>query len=336
MIKILVTGVAGFIGFHAAQKLLALGFQVVGIDNLNTYYDIQLKIDRLKELGISRNSEDFIRQVETQSGKHPSFSFLQQDIVHREQMFSLFEKHKFDVVIHLAAQAGVRYSLEKPEEYIQANVVGFANVLEASRKHKVGKLLYASSSSVYGNKKEGPFKESDQVDEPYSMYAATKKSNELMAFTYSHLYQMDIIGLRFFTVYGPWGRPDMAAFLFTNAILNSKPIQVFNYGDLWRDFTFVDDIVKAIAALVNKESIKRRHEIFNIGNGHPVKLLDFISTLEGVLQTKANLKLMPMQDGDVHQTFASTAKLQSFIDFSPEVNIQEGLQRFADWYKSYY
>jgi len=336
MIKILVTGVAGFIGFHTAQKLLALGFQVIGIDNLNTYYDIQLKIDRLKELGISRNSEDFIRQVETQSVKHHSFSFIQQDIVHREQMFTLFEKHKFDVVIHLAAQAGVRYSLEKPEEYIQANVVGFANVLEASRKHKVGKLLYASSSSVYGNKKEGPFKESDQVDEPYSMYAATKKSNELMAFTYSHLYQMDIIGLRFFTVYGPWGRPDMAAFLFTNAILNSKPIQVFNYGDLWRDFTFVDDIVRAIAALVNKESIKSRHEIFNIGNGNPVKLLDFISTLEEVLQTKANLKLMSMQDGDVYQTFASTAKLQSFIDFSPEVNIQEGLQRFADWYKSYY
>ena len=336
MSKILVTGAAGFIGFHVSKKLIDLGFEVYGIDNLNAYYDVRLKLDRLKELGIDTQSELFMRQQEVKSGSNESFRFSQMDLVDEHRLDNLFLKEKFDAVINLAAQAGVRYSIENPKAYIQANVVGFMNILEACRSNQIKHLIYASSSSVYGNQQKVPFSEKDRVDHPISLYAATKKSNELMAHVYSHLYGLKTTGLRFFTVYGPWGRPDMAPFLFTKAILNETPIKVFNNGDLMRDFTYIEDIVKGIIEVLITDKIQENYNIYNIGNNTPVKLLDFIQAVEGACNKKAQLDFYPMQDGDVYQTFADIEDLKAVTGYIPKVKINEGIQEFVNWYKAYF
>ena len=336
MSKILVTGAAGFIGFHVSKKLIDLGFEVYGIDNLNAYYDVRLKLDRLKELGIDTQSELFMRQQEVKSGSNESFRFSQMDLVDEHRLDHLFLKEKFDAVINLAAQAGVRYSIENPKAYIQANVVGFMNILEACRSNQIKHLIYASSSSVYGNQQKVPFSEKDRVDHPISLYAATKKSNELMAHVYSHLYGLKTTGLRFFTVYGPWGRPDMAPFLFTKAILSETPIKVFNNGDLMRDFTYIDDIVKGIIEVLITDKIQENYNIYNIGNNTPVKLLDFIQAVEGACNKKAQLDFYPMQDGDVYQTFADIEDLKAVTGYIPKIKINEGIQEFVNWYKAYF
>ena len=336
MSKILVTGAAGFIGFHVSKKLIDLGFEVYGIDNLNAYYDVRLKLDRLKELGIDIQSELFMRQQEVKSGSNESFRFSQMDLVDEHRLDHLFLKEKFDAVINLAAQAGVRYSIENPKAYIQANVVGFMNILEACRSNQIKHLIYASSSSVYGNQQKVPFSEKDRVDHPISLYAATKKSNELMAHVYSHLYGLKTTGLRFFTVYGPWGRPDMAPFLFTKAILSETPIKVFNNGDLMRDFTYIEDIVKGIIEVLITDKIQENYNIYNIGNNTPVKLLDFIQAVEGACNKKAQLDFYPMQDGDVYQTFADIDDLKAVTGYIPKVKINEGIQEFVNWYKAYF
>ena len=336
MSKILVTGVAGFIGFHVSKKLIDLGFEVYGIDNLNAYYDVRLKLDRLKELGIDTQSELFMRQQEVKSGSNESFRFSQMDLVDEHRLDHLFLQEKFDAVINLAAQAGVRYSIENPKAYIQANVVGFMNILEACRSNQIKHLIYASSSSVYGNQQKVPFSEKDRVDHPISLYAATKKSNELMAHVYSHLYGLKTTGLRFFTVYGPWGRPDMAPFLFTKAILSETPIKVFNNGDLMRDFTYIEDIVKGIIEVLITDKIQENYNIYNIGNNTPVKLLDFIQAVEGACNKKAQLDFYPMQDGDVYQTFADIEDLKAVTGYIPKVKINEGIQEFVNWYKAYF
>lgn len=336
MSKILVTGAAGFIGFHVSKKLIDLGFEVYGIDNLNAYYDVRLKLDRLKELGIDTQSELFMRQQEVKSGSNENFRFSQMDLVDEHRLDHLFLKEKFDAVINLAAQAGVRYSIENPKAYIQANVVGFMNILEACRSNQIKHLIYASSSSVYGNQQKVPFSEKDRVDHPISLYAATKKSNELMAHVYSHLYGLKTTGLRFFTVYGPWGRPDMAPFLFTKAILSETPIKVFNNGDLMRDFTYIDDIVKGIIEVLITDKIQENYNIYNIGNNTPVKLLDFIQAVEGACNKKAQLDFYPMQDGDVYQTFADIEDLKAVTGYIPKVKINEGIQEFVNWYKAYF
>lgn len=336
MSKILVTGAAGFIGFHVSKKLIDLGFEVYGIDNLNAYYDVRLKLDRLKELGIDIQSELFMRQQEVKSGSNESFRFSQMDLVDEHRLDHLFLKEKFDAVINLAAQAGVRYSIENPKAYIQANVVGFMNILEACRSNQIKHLIYASSSSVYGNQQKVPFSEKDRVDHPISLYAATKKSNELMAHVYSHLYGLKTTGLRFFTVYGPWGRPDMAPFLFTKAILSETPIKVFNNGDLMRDFTYIDDIVKGIIEVLITDKIQENYNIYNIGNNTPVKLLDFIQAVELACNKKAQLDFYPMQDGDVYQTFADIEDLKAVTGYIPKVKINEGIQEFVNWYKAYF
>ncbi len=336
MSKILVTGAAGFIGFHVSKKLIDLGFEVYGIDNLNAYYDVRLKLDRLKELGIDIQSELFMRQQEVKSVSNEKFRFSQMDLVDEHRLDNLFLKEKFDAVINLAAQAGVRYSIENPKAYIQANVVGFMNILEACRSNQIKHLIYASSSSVYGNQQKVPFSEKDRVDHPISLYAATKKSNELMAHVYSHLYGLKTTGLRFFTVYGPWGRPDMAPFLFTKAILSETPIKVFNNGDLMRDFTYIEDIVKGIIEVLITDKIQENYNIYNIGNNTPVKLLDFIQAVEGACNKKAQLDFYPMQDGDVYQTFADLEDLKAVTGYIPKVKINEGIQEFVNWYKAYF
>lgn len=336
MSKILVTGAAGFIGFHVSKKLIDLGFEVYGIDNLNAYYDVRLKLDRLKELGIDIQSELFMRQQEVKSGSNEKFRFSQMDLVDEHRLDNLFLKEKFDAVINLAAQAGVRYSIENPKAYIQANVVGFMNILEACRSNQIKHLIYASSSSVYGNQQKVPFSEKDRVDHPISLYAATKKSNELMAHVYSHLYGLKTTGLRFFTVYGPWGRPDMAPFLFTKAILSETPIKVFNNGDLMRDFTYIEDIVKGIIEVLITDKIQENYNIYNIGNNTPVKLLDFIQAVELACNKKAQLDFYPMQDGDVYQTFADIEDLKAVTGYIPKVKINEGIQEFVNWYKAYF
>ena len=314
----------------------AKGYEVIGIDNLNNYYDVQLKLDRLINLGIRLESGTNLNQKPIQSKKFQKLSFLQVDITDYNSLYNLIKQERVDKILHLAAQAGVRYSIEKPNVYVESNILGFFNILEISRQFGIRHLVYASSSSVYGNRSKVPFSEDDRVDEPVSFYAATKKSNELMAYAYSHLYGFSCTGLRFFTVYGPWGRPDMAAFLFTKAILNGKPIDVYNHGELWRDFTFIDDIVEGILGVLNKELLESRAQIFNIGKSEPVKLLDFINTLEGVLNKQANLNMREMQDGDVHKTFASVSRLKDYINYEPSTDIVEGLTKFADWYNAYY
>lgn len=332
--KILITGTAGFIGFHVANILLKRGDTVIGIDSINDYYAVSLKLARLAEAGIEHPSS-----VLTQSAKYPNYFFQNIDISEDEALDLLFSEHHFDRVINLAAQAGVRYSLENPKAYITANVMGFMNILENCRHHEIKHLVYASSSSVYGNSDQVPFKETDNVDHPVSIYAATKKSNELMAHSYSHLYQLPTTGLRFFTVYGPWGRPDMAPMLFTKAISEGTPIKVFNKGDLSRDFTYIDDIVNGVIAVMDKipsASEKQPfYRLFNIGNATPVKLMDFIQTLESALGKVAVKEMYPMQDGDVKQTYADVSALKALCDYVPKTSLKEGIGEFVEWYQKY-
>jgi UDP-glucuronate 4-epimerase len=332
--SVLVTGAAGFIGFHVSRRLLADGIRVVGLDNLNDYYDVSLKKDRLGFLLKEKN-----------------FSFAELDLVDSDGMQKLFKENSFEQVINLAAQAGVRYSLENPKAYVDSNLSGFLNILEGCRHNQVGHLIYASSSSVYGLNTRMPFSVHDNVDHPLSLYAASKKANELMAHAYSHLYAMPVTGLRFFTVYGPWGRPDMALFLFTRAILAGEPIQVFNQGEMQRDFTYIDDIVEGIVRLLpqlpapnsdwngaspDPGTSPAPYRLYNIGNHSPVKLLDFIALIEKSLGRKAKKKMLPMQPGDVPATYADVADLQAAVGFSPKTPLETGIKEFVKWYREYY
>ena len=332
--KILVTGVAGFIGMHSARKLLDDGHEIMGIDNLNDYYDVTLKEDRLKTLEGYKN-----------------FKFLKLDIKDQKDVLDLFKKELPQRVLHLAAQAGVRYSIQNPYVYIDSNIQGFINILEGCRAIKTEHLVFASSSSVYGGNAKVPFSEHDNVDHPVSLYAATKKANELMAHTYSHLYHIPTTGLRFFTVYGPWGRPDMALFLFTKAILKDQPIDIFNHGKMIRDFTYVDDIVESLVRIIDKVATPNTsfdaknpdpatshapYRIFNIGNSQPTPLMDYIEAIESALDKKAIKNLIDMQPGDVPLTSADTSELGQWVNFKPNTSIKEGVKRFVDWYKNYY
>jgi UDP-glucuronate 4-epimerase len=332
--KILVTGAAGFIGMHTAARLLERGDEVVGIDNLNEYYDVRLKRDRLGQLE-----------------GHPGFRFIRAELAERGAMERLFGEERFARVIHLAAQAGVRYSLANPHAYVDSNLVGFANVLEGCRHGGVEHLVFASSSSVYGGNTRMPFSEHDNVDHPISLYAATKKSNELMAHVYSHLYALPTTGLRFFTVYGPWGRPDMALFLFTRAILSGRPIDVFNHGKMQRDFTYIDDIVEGVIRATDRvagadpefdpakpdpATSAAPYRIYNIGNHRPVALMAYVEALEAALGLRAEKNFLPMQPGDVPATYADTDALRAATGFAPSTPIEQGVARFVDWYRSYY
>jgi UDP-glucuronate 4-epimerase len=331
--NILVTGAAGFIGFHLTRRLIADGYHVIGIDNMNDYYDVQLKRDRLKLLE-----------------GYTQFDFYPIDLSDREALYQLFEKKTIPIVINLAAQAGVRYSLSNPHSYVTSNLVGFVNILEACRHYSVDHLIYASSSSVYGANVTTPFSTKDSVDHPVSLYAATKKANELMAHTYSHLFQIPTTGLRFFTVYGPWGRPDMAYYSFTKDIIEENPIKVFNNGDMRRDFTYIDDIVEGIVRLLDKppksnsdwdrfnpdpSSSYAPYKVYNIGNHNPVKLMDFINVLEKLIGKKAKMEFLPMQPGDVKETYADITDLHKDVGFYPSTSIEEGLANFVKWYKLY-
>lgn len=333
--KILVTGTAGFIGFHLAEKLLERGDEVMGIDSINDYYDPKLKYARLAESGICAGPEVWGREI--QSTKYPGYRFLRMKLEDRDGLQGLFAREKFDAVVNLAAQAGVRYSLENPYAYIESNIVGFLNLLECARHNPVKHFVYASSSSVYGGNTKTPFSEEDRVDNPVSLYAATKKSNELMAHVYSKLYGIPTTGLRFFTVYGPWGRPDMAPMLFTKAILAGTPIKVFNNGDLSRDFTYIDDIIEGVVRVVDKapalsESRAIPSEVYNIGCGHPMQLMDFIRTLEEALGKKTLMKMLPMQKGDVYTTYADTSKLEHKFAYKPKIELDKGIKEFVAWY----
>ena len=336
---ILITGAAGFIGFHITKRLLREGFEVVGMDNLSPYYDVRLKEARLKEL------EDFSKK---QSVK---FIFFKDDLENKNFLTELFRKYKFNKVVNLAAQAGVRYSIENPSSYINSNIVGFANLLEVCRRNDIENLIYASSSSVYGGNKRLPFSEEHNVDHPVSLYAASKKANELMAHSYSHLYGIPTTGLRFFTVYGPWGRPDMALFLFTKSILKGEPIQIFNKGEMIRDFTFIDDITESLFRVINKKastdsnfnylqpspsSSWAPYKIFNIGNSNPINLMDFISTIEEIIGCKAKKEFLDMQPGDVTSTSADTELLENWVGFKPRTSVKEGIKKFIDWYRDFY
>ncbi len=344
--KILVTGAAGFIGYHLVNKLILENAIVIGLDNLNNYYEISLKIARLNEAGIDKNS--IYENKFVVSNKFANYKFIKADLCDKQTLLTLFEKEKFDYVVNLAAQAGVRYSIENPDEYINSNIIGFMNVLECCRAYPVKHLVYASSSSVYGMNKSIPFSVKDNVDHPISLYASTKKSNELMAHSYSHLFKMSTTGLRFFTVYGPWGRPDMAYFSFSKNILNNKEIKVYNNGIMRRDFTFISDIIDGILASILSIPTKNEqwdgslnfssagYRIFNLGNNKPVELLDFIHTLEEALNTKAIIKFTELQDGDVLETWADIDITQNELQYKPKVEIKEGIKIFADWFKNYY
>lgn len=324
--KILVTGAAGFIGYHLAQRLLSQGQQVYGIDNLNDYYDVNLKKARLAQLQ-----------------PHSEFTFGQLDLSDRTGMSQLFQNHQFDRVVHLGAQAGVRYSLENPHAYADSNLMGFLNILEGCRHSKIEHLVFASSSSVYGNNTKIPFAVSDNVDRPISLYAATKKANELMAHSYSHLYNLPMTGLRFFTVYGAWGRPDMAYFKFVKAIAENKPIDVYNFGKMQRDFTYIDDVIEGVVRVMEKPpqsnsetSSTVPYKIYNIGNNSPVELLTFIEVIEAEMGKKAVKNLLPMQPGDVPSTYADVDDLMTDVGFKPSTTIEEGIRQFVKWYRDYY
>ncbi|MBU2901537.1 NAD-dependent epimerase/dehydratase family protein [Maribacter dokdonensis] len=337
--RILVTGVAGFIGYHLSLSLLRSGHTVIGLDNLNSYYDVNLKIARLTELGISIKEIDD-NHTFIQSNSFKNFEFIKCSLEDKLNIDKVFQKYNYDIVCNLAAQAGVRYSLEHPDKYINSNILGFFNILEGCKSTKVPHLIYASSSSVYGNSTTTPFKTSDFTDSPVSLYAATKKSNELMAHTYSHLYDFKTTGLRFFTVYGPWGRPDMAYFKFTEAILKNESIPVFNNGQLERDFTYIDDIIGGINKIVEKGFISNsensNNAIYNIGNGKPVKLMDFIAILEKELKKKATFNMLPMQDGDVYKTWTDIEELKENYNYRPAIDIEFGIHQFVKWYTSFY
>ncbi len=321
--KYLITGAAGFIGYHLSKRLLEAGATVIGYDNMNDYYDVNLKEHRLS----------FIKD-------NPKFTFIKGDIADKAALEDVFKQYKPDVVVNLAAQAGVRYSIENPDSYIQSNLVGFANILECCRHNEVAHLVYASSSSVYGGNEKVPFSTGDQVDRPVSLYAATKKSNELMAYSYSKLYGMKTTGLRFFTVYGPMGRPDMAAYKFALKIMEDKPIQIYNHGDMERDFTYVDDIVTGVVNILcnppQPDSLGAAYKIYNIGNNQPEKLMDFVSTLEAKLGKEATKEFLPMQAGDVQRTYADVSELMKDFDFKPDTSIDEGLENFANWFLEYH
>ena len=335
--KILVTGGAGFIGFHLSEKLAEEGHYIVTIDNINNYYEQNLKFDRLECLGIDRKDSSVFNKSVISDKYDERLIFVRLNLEDKDSLNRLFNQHKFDVVCNLAAQAGVRYSLTNPEAYVDSNINGFLNILECCRHNNVPRLVYASSSSVYGMSKKIPFNEDLKLDEPVSLYAASKKSNELMAYTYSHLFKIETIGLRFFTVYGPWGRPDMALFLFTNAMLNNQPISVFNNGLLSRDFTYIDDIVEGVSNTILKNSVnKNLSKIYNIGNSKPVKLLDFILEIENALSIKAEKNMLPMQLGDVYETYADTSRLKNDYDYEPSTDIKIGISEFINWFRKYY
>ena len=329
--KILVTGALGFIGFHLTKSLLKEGHHVVGIDNINNFYAPSLKLNKLPLLGIKETQPSTYQQL---TGKN-HFKFIKTDVKDRTYLEQLFRDERFDGVCHLAAQAGVQFSIQNPHTYIENNISGFINILDACRQNTVKHLIYASSSSVYGNRKDVPFKETDQVDSPISLYAASKKSNELMAYSYSHLYDLKTTGLRFFTVYGPWGRPDMAPFLFTKNIQEGKAINVFNKGNLERDFTYVDDIVEGMMLIIKSKN-KYNYKIYNIGNSSPVNLNDFIKTLETTLDKKAKIQYRPMRDGDVIKTYADTRAISNDFGYKPKTSIKQGIEKFVEWYKEYY
>lgn len=349
MAKILVTGAAGFIGFHLCKQLLDRGDEVIGLDNISGYYDISLKLARLHELGII---QDTISEGEIKpSAIFSNFSFIKVDLEDKSKIDQLFENESFEIVVNLAAQAGVRYSIENPQVYLDSNIQGFANILEACRKHPVKHLVFASSSSVYGANTKMPFSVNDSVDHPLSLYAATKKSNELMAHSYSHLFRIPVTGLRFFTVYGPWGRPDMALFLFANAIVKNKPIQVYNNGKMARDFTFIDDISEGITQVIDHPAIENPnwnseneskgssfapYKIYNIGNNSPIKLMDFIQSLEKAFEVTAKKEFLPMQPGDVVATYADVEELINNFDFKPNTSIEKGIEKFVIWFCKYY
>lgn len=333
---ILVTGAAGFIGYHLCEKLIKLGHNVIGLDNLNNYYDINLKLSRLNNLGISPENIEYNCYINSKIYE-VQLKFIKLNLEDELNLNILFNSNKIDLVCNLAAQAGVRYSIEKPLKYIKSNILGFANLLECVNHSKIKRIVYASSSSVYGLNDKVPFSTDDNVDHPISMYAATKKSNELMAHTYSHLFDIETIGLRFFTVYGPWGRPDMAMFLFTNAILNDKPIKVFNNGNLYRDFTYIDDIVEGIlATLLTDKPIKKSYSIYNIGNNKPIKLTDYIRAIEKLTNKKAIKVMYSMQPGDVEKTWADTTNLFNDYNYKPKTELETGVSHYVRWFKEYY
>lgn len=347
--KILITGTAGFIGMHLAEMLLKRGDHVVGLDSINDYYDINLKYGRLEKNGIRKNQISYGKLI--QSDLHQNYQFTQLKLEDKESLLRLFESEKFDKVVNLAAQAGVRYSLTNPDAYIEANIIGFINILEACRHYNIKHLAYASSSSVYGSNTQMPFSTSDNVDHPVSLYAASKKSNELMAHTYSHVFGIPTTGLRFFTVYGPWGRPDMALFLFTKAILENKPIHVFNHGKMMRDFTYVADIIEGVVRVIDHPPLpnpdldpnnidpsksKAPYKIYNIGNSAPVKLMDFISAIEKAIGKEAIKELLPIQPGDVPATYADTTALELELGYKPNTSIEFGIGEFIKWYQSFY
>ncbi len=349
MAKILITGTAGFIGFHLAKKLLERGDEVVGLDCINDYYDIRVKHGRLNETGINHEAVEYNKLI--QSDKYENYRFIKLQLEDSDNINKLFKAECFDKVINLAAQAGVRYSLKNPKAYVDSNIIGFVNILEACRHNKVKHLAYASSSSVYGLNETRPFSTSHNVDHPISLYAASKKSNELMAHTYSHLFGLPTTGLRFFTVYGPWGRPDMALFLFTEAILKDEPINVFNNGEMSRDFTYVNDIVEGVTRVNDNPptgnaswsgadpdpgSSKAPYKIYNIGNNAPVKLMDFVATIENSVGKKAKKNFMPMQAGDVTATYADVQDLIDDLDYKPETSLDYGVEQFIKWYREFY
>ncbi len=351
--KALVTGAAGFIGFHLVEKLASQDFEVVGIDNLNDYYPVSLKYARLKECGIDERK--IVQGHEARSIKFDKYKFIHIDIENKDALFELFKKEKFDVVVNLAAQAGVRYSIENPYAYIKSNIIGFFNLLEAARKYPVNHFVYASSSSVYGGNTKVPYCTDDKVDNPVSLYAATKKSDELIAHAYAKLYNIPCTGLRFFTVYGPWGRPDMAYFSFTDKLIAGESIKIFNYGNCQRDFTYIDDIVEGVIRVMQHAPERKKgddglpippYKVYNIGNNHPVNLLEFVSTLQeelvgiGLLPQDydfdAHKELVPMQPGDVPATYADTKPLEQDFGFKPETPLRDGLRKFVEWYSRQY
>jgi UDP-glucuronate 4-epimerase len=350
--KILVTGAAGFIGFHLVTRLLNDGHQIVGLDNINDYYDVNLKYARLAETGVyavdetdhsggkNRQYKEIAFGDIIQSVISPEYRFIRLNLEDKSEINQLFSSEKFDYVVNLAAQAGVRYSIENPDAYIQSNIVGFLNILEACRHFPVKHLVYASSSSVYGANAKIPYSEDDRTDEPVSLYAATKKANELMAHSYSHLYNLPTTGLRFFTVYGPWGRPDMAPMLFADAITHGSPIKVFNNGDMGRDFTYIDDIVEGVDRLIDKAPTDSQkhlyYSLFNIGNSQPVNLMDFIKIIEQLYGKRVKMKMCSMQPGDVEITYADTTRLVKLINYQPSTSLKNGLLSFVAWYNQFY
>lgn len=344
--KILITGAIGFIGYHLTERLLSEGYEVIGIDNINSYYDVRLKYAKLPILGI--DEENLWPNVLYQSSKHKAFKFAKIDITDRFQIEELFRKEKFDIIVNLAAQAGVQYSIQNPHTYIENNITGFINLIDAARTNNIKHFIYASSSSVYGDREDVPFKETDNVDYPISLYAASKKTNELIAHTYSHLYKLKTTGLRFFTVYGPWGRPDMAPYKFTKAIINGEIIEVYNFGNMFRDFTYVDDVVLGLSKVIDSlperskegeiqgdSKVSKSYRIYNLGNSNPINLIKFIATIEEKLGKKAKMNLLPQKPGDVFQTFSDVTKLQDDFKYKPNTSVKDGIARFVDWYLDY-